>query len=77
MASRVFSRPRPPLSISQKSPIFGQKFARKVMGDNAGVMTDALGWSGTFHGIGARLLRDYSEQIGLDPQFTTVRIPPT
>jgi DNA helicase-2/ATP-dependent DNA helicase PcrA len=70
MASRVFSRPRPPLSISQKSPIFGQKFARKVMGDNAGVMTDALGWSGTFHGIGARLLRDYSEQIGLDPQFT-------
>jgi superfamily I DNA/RNA helicase len=27
-------------------------------------------WSGTFHGIGARLLRDYSDQIGLDPQFT-------
>ena len=44
-----------------------ERIARKVMGDNAGVMTDALAWSGTFHGIGARLLRDYSDQIGLDP----------
>jgi DNA helicase-2/ATP-dependent DNA helicase PcrA len=47
-----------------------ERIARKVMGDNAGVMTDALAWAGTFHGIGARLLRDYAEQIGLDPAFT-------
>src|SRR3954454_6598025 len=47
-----------------------ERIARKVMGDSAGVMTDALAWSGTFHGIGARLLREYSDQIGLDPQFT-------
>ena len=33
-------------------------------------MTDALAWAGTFHGIGARLLREYSDQIGLDPAFT-------
>ena len=33
-------------------------------------MTDALTWAGTFHGIGARLLREYAEQIGLDPAFT-------
>jgi DNA helicase-2/ATP-dependent DNA helicase PcrA len=44
--------------------------ARKVMGNNAGVMTDALAWAGTFHGIGARLLREYSDQIGLIPTFT-------
>jgi UvrD/REP helicase N-terminal domain len=37
-----------------------ERIARKVMSDNAGVMTDALAWSGTFHGIGARLLRDAS-----------------
>ena len=37
---------------------------------HAGAMTDALAWAGTFHGIGARLLRDYAEQIGLDPAFT-------
>jgi DNA helicase-2/ATP-dependent DNA helicase PcrA len=47
-----------------------ERIARKVMGDNAGVMTDALAWAGTFHGIGARLLRDYAERIGLDPAFT-------
>jgi DNA helicase II / ATP-dependent DNA helicase PcrA len=47
-----------------------ERIARKVMGDNASVMTDALAWSGTFHGIGARLLRNYSDQIGIDPAFT-------
>ncbi|RUV53008.1 ATP-dependent helicase, partial [Mesorhizobium sp. M5C.F.Ca.IN.020.14.1.1] len=30
----------------------------------------ALSWAGTFHGIGARLLRDYAPEIGLDPAFT-------
>ncbi|THF62666.1 ATP-dependent helicase [Pseudothauera rhizosphaerae] len=29
-----------------------------------------LEWSGTFHAIGARLLRDYAARIGLDPAFT-------
>src|ERR1700738_1223549 len=33
-----------------------ERIARKVMGDKAGIMTDALSWAGTFHGIGARLL---------------------
>src|SRR5258708_24580130 len=47
-----------------------ERIACKVMGDNAGVMTDALAWAGTYHGIGARLLREYAEQIGLDPAFT-------
>ncbi len=47
-----------------------ERIARKVMGDSAGVMTDALTWAGTFHGIGARILRDYADQIGLDPAFT-------
>ncbi|MBS0545350.1 MAG: ATP-dependent helicase [Proteobacteria bacterium] len=29
-----------------------------------------LAWSGTFHGVGARLLREYAGRIGLDPAFT-------
>ncbi|MCM8565096.1 ATP-dependent helicase [Thauera linaloolentis] len=29
-----------------------------------------LHWSGTFHAIGARLLRDHAGRIGLDPGFT-------
>jgi hypothetical protein len=47
-----------------------ERIARKVLGANAGVMTEALTWAGTYHGIGARLLREYAEQIGLDPNFT-------
>jgi len=47
-----------------------ERICAKVLGGKAGVMTDALAWAGTFHGIGARLLRDYAEQIGLDPAFT-------
>ncbi|WID96510.1 ATP-dependent helicase [Bosea vestrisii] len=47
-----------------------ERIARKVMGDGAGVAVDALNWAGTFHGVGARLLRDLAEQIGLDPSFT-------
>src|ERR671936_117330 len=27
-------------------------------------------WSGTFHSIGARLLREYAGEIGLSPSFT-------
>jgi len=46
------------------------RICAQVLGANAGIMSDALGWAGTFHGIGARLLRDYAEQIGLDPSFT-------
>jgi DNA helicase-2/ATP-dependent DNA helicase PcrA len=47
-----------------------ERIARKVMGDSAGVMTDALTWAGTFHGIGARLLRECADQIGLQREFT-------
>lgn len=47
-----------------------QRICREVLGDNAAVMTDALAWAGTFHGIGARLLRMYAEQIGLNVDFT-------
>jgi DNA helicase-2/ATP-dependent DNA helicase PcrA len=47
-----------------------ERIARRVLGENASIMADALSWAGTFHGIGARLLRDYAEQVGLDPNFT-------
>jgi DNA helicase II / ATP-dependent DNA helicase PcrA len=43
---------------------------RQVSGDRAGAITDALIWAGIFHGIGARFLRSYAGQIGLNPAFT-------
>ena len=42
----------------------------QALGSNADAMADALTWAGTFHAIGARLLREYAEQIGIDPAFT-------
>ena len=40
------------------------------IGGDSGPVRDALTWAGTFHGIGSRLLREYAEQIGLNPVFT-------
>jgi DNA helicase II / ATP-dependent DNA helicase PcrA len=45
------------------------RIAGQVIGHTKSV-SEALTWAGTFHGIGARLLRDYAQQIGLDPGFT-------
>jgi DNA helicase II / ATP-dependent DNA helicase PcrA len=47
-----------------------QRIASQVLPKQAGLMVDALTWSGTFHAIGSRLLREYSDQIGLDRDFT-------
>jgi DNA helicase-2/ATP-dependent DNA helicase PcrA len=47
-----------------------ERICLQVLGKNAGAMADALAWAGTFHGIGARLLREYAEQIGINPDFT-------
>ncbi len=47
-----------------------QRICKQVLGDHSTVMTDALAWAGTFHGMGARLLRIYAKQIGLSADFT-------
>ena len=47
-----------------------ERICGQVIGANAGIVTNALTWVGTFHGIGARLLREYARQIELDPNFT-------
>jgi DNA helicase-2/ATP-dependent DNA helicase PcrA len=31
-----------------------------------------IAWSGTFHAIGSRLLREYGDNIGLNPSFTVL-----
>ena len=42
--------------------------ARKLAPEAAAAATPA--YAGTFHAIGARLLREYAARLGLDPQFT-------
>ncbi len=46
------------------------RIAGEVMGEKARLMTDALAWAGTFHAMGARILRDCAPEIGLEPGFT-------
>ena len=47
----------------------GQVLAQ-VLGPARREAPPALPWAGTFHGVGARLLREYAAQIGLDESFT-------
>src|SRR5262245_52536624 len=47
-----------------------ERVAAGTLGADARAMSDALTWAGTFHAIGARLLREHAEQIGLDRAFT-------
>ena len=42
--------------------------ARRLAPEAAAAATP--GYAGTFHAIGARLLREYATRLGLDPQFT-------
>jgi DNA helicase-2/ATP-dependent DNA helicase PcrA len=44
--------------------------ARKIVSAAVGTGHIELPWSGTFHSVGARLLREFAHQIGLKPSFT-------
>jgi ATP-dependent DNA helicase UvrD/PcrA len=44
-----------------------ERILNRAMGTSA---SSSLIWSGTFHAIGARILREYAERIGLDRAFT-------
>ena len=47
-----------------------QRISAQVVGARSKSVTDALTWAGTFHGIGARLLRESANRIGLASSFT-------
>jgi DNA helicase-2/ATP-dependent DNA helicase PcrA len=47
-----------------------ERIVRVALGQSAASVTEALSWAGTFHAMGARLLRGYAVEIGLDPTFT-------
>jgi ATP-dependent DNA helicase UvrD/PcrA len=43
---------------------------KRITAKALGTQQVELPWSGTFHSIGARLLREYATQIGVKPSFT-------
>lgn len=47
-----------------------ERIAGEVMGEKAAIMREGLTWAGTFHAVGARLMREHAVEIGLDPAFS-------
>ena len=47
-----------------------ERIAAGALRERAAAMIAAIAWSGTFHAVGARLIREYAERIGLDRAFT-------
>jgi DNA helicase-2/ATP-dependent DNA helicase PcrA len=47
-----------------------ERITASAMRERANAMTASISWSGTFHAVGARLLREYAEQVGLERAFT-------
>ncbi|WP_061171327.1 ATP-dependent helicase [Caballeronia hypogeia] len=45
------------------------RIAANALGKRSAI-AQGLTWSGTFHSVGARLLRDYADLVGLAPSFT-------
>ncbi|SAL29144.1 UvrD/REP helicase [Caballeronia peredens] len=45
------------------------RIAANALGTRSAI-AQGLTWSGTFHSVGARLLRDYADLVGLAPSFT-------
>jgi len=61
------------LTFSRRAAQEMGRRAGQVLAKVLGLKSEAppsLPWAGTFHGIGARLLREYAAQIGLDENFT-------
>jgi DNA helicase-2/ATP-dependent DNA helicase PcrA len=47
-----------------------ERIVASALGAHHPAARSSTGWAGTFHGIGARLLRQYAGNIGLPPGFT-------
>ncbi len=47
-----------------------QRLLRQASAGRPHLSGAKLAWAGTFHSVGARLLRDYAPRIGLNPAFT-------
>lgn len=62
------------LTFSRRAAIEMERRAgrilNRVLGTHQQARAPTLAWAGTFHGIGARLLRLYAERIGLHTSFT-------
>src|SRR5690606_23612201 len=71
IALLTFSRRAAQEVIRRGESLVGKALAERARGraGRAAPVAFRLPWSGTFHAVGARLLREHAERIGLDPDF--------
>src|SRR5690242_5421892 len=58
------------LTFSRRAAAEMERRAERILQRATGTAGSGLPWSGTFHAIGARILREHAERIGLDRAFT-------
>src|SRR5450432_562821 len=58
------------LTFSRRASVEMKSRVERITATALNIGKVDLPWSGTFHSIGARLLREYSSQIGLNPSFS-------
>ena len=60
------------MTFSRRAAVELTRRAECITGEALGTVAvaDTLSWAGTFHGIGARILREHANSIGLNPNFS-------
>jgi DNA helicase-2/ATP-dependent DNA helicase PcrA len=58
------------LTFSRRAALDMTGRVKRITGAALGVAEIDLPWAGTFHAVGARILREFADRIGLKPSFT-------
>jgi DNA helicase II / ATP-dependent DNA helicase PcrA len=58
------------LTFSRRAALDMTGRVKRITGAAMGIGQVDLPWAGTFHAVGARILREYADRIGLKPSFT-------
>src|SRR5947208_10756423 len=58
------------LTFSRRGSLDMTGRVKRITGAAMGIAEIDLPWAGTFHAVGARILREFADRIGLKPSFT-------
>ena len=58
------------LTFSRRAALDMTGRVKRITGAAIGIAEIDLPWAGTFHAVGARILREFADRIGLKPSFT-------
>ncbi len=58
------------LTFSRRAGKEMERRVERILNGSDAAACGSIAWSGTFHAVGARLLREFAHSIGLDPAFS-------